>query len=250
MAPVDRHVEDTVADRVTSGSSERVDALRPKYVFPLIRHLSWRVSARLQHTLITPNQITLLGAAVGIAGIFIYLSDGLAGRLIGLGCFVFNYLCDHCDGEVARLKGTTSKLGDLLSEVCGALFHGGLFFGLGWKMAADTGNQIWLWCGVATAAAAFINMVVALAIKEQSSEQEAADTDLSQSVRPSQLGDGIGRWDRAVYVFRELLRADLWIFFVLLGVFDLLWLLVVPAAVGGHLYWMAGLTKSARKYHV
>ncbi len=257
ITPLDRDFAETASgsDDSAPGMNQargrvRQRELRPQYVLPLIRHLSWRVSAWLSRTPVTPNQITLIGAVVGITGIFLYLQDGLAGRLVGLAAFVFMYLCDHCDGEVARLRGATSRFGDLLSEVCGALFHGGLFFGLGWKMSAETGNRIWLWCGVATAAAALINMVMALLIKQQSSDQDVADTDLSQSVRPSHLGNGIGWWDRLVYVFRELLRADLWIFLVVLGVFNLLWLLIIPAAVGSHLYWMAGLTRSARKFHV
>ena len=228
----------------------RQQELRPKYVFPLIRHLSWRVSAWLSRTPVTPNQITLIGAIVGIAGIILFLQGGLAGRLLGLAAFVFNYLCDHCDGEVARLTGRTSRFGDVLSEVCGALFHGSLFFGLGWKMSVVTGDPLWFWCGVSTAVAALLNLAMALLLKEQSSDQDEADCDLSQPVRPTQLGHGIGLWDRLVYVFRELLRADLWILFVVLGVFDLLWLLIVPAAIGSHLYWMAGLTRSARKFHV
>lgn len=255
--PLDRHLADAASAPDSSAPSMTMAAgrvwqqeLRPKYVFPLIRHLSWRVSVWLSRTPITPNQITLIGAVVGIAGIFLFLQDGLAGRLAGLAAFIFNYLCDHCDGEVARLKGATSRFGDLLSEICGALFHGGLFFGLGWKMSVVTGDQIWLWCGVSTVVAALLNMVMALLLKEQSSEQDVADTDLSQSVRPTHLGTEVSVWDRLVYLFRELLRADLWIFFVVLGVFDLLWLLVIPAAIGSHLYWMAGLTKSARKYHV
>ena len=255
--PSDRVLADTASGpdssvQPTDPALEQVreQELRPKYVFPLIRHLSWRVSARLSRTAITPNQITLLGAVVGVAGIFLFLQGGLAGRAAGLAAFVFNSLCDHCDGEVARLTGRTSRFGDLLSEVCGALFHGGLFFGLAWNMFVETGDQLWLWCGVSTAVAALLNMVIALLLKEQSSDQEVADSDLSQSVRPSHLGQGIGLWDRLVYAFRELLRADLWIFFVVLGIFDLLWLLVIPAAIGSHLYWMAGLTRSARKYHV
>ncbi len=226
------------------------DELRPRHLLPLIRHVSCRVSPWLARTPITANQITVMGTIVGLLGVWCFLQDGLAARLAGAAAIAFTYLCDHCDGEVARLKRIESNLGDLLSEVGGALVHGGLFLGLGWKASVDLGDPIWLWFGVATAVGAFMNLVVALFVKEQPSAQALAASDLSQSVRPTHFDGGIGWRDKAIYAFRELLRADLWIVLVVLGALDLLWILLPAAAIGSHVFWIAGLTRNARKFHV
>ncbi len=238
------------ADSAEARHETSAPDVRPRHLLPLIRHVSCRVSPWLARTPITANQITVLGTIVGLLGVWCFLQDGVAMRLAGAAAIAFTYLCDHCDGEVARLKRIESNLGDLLSEVGGALVHGGLFLGLGWKASVVLGDTIWFWFGVATALGAFMNLVVALLVKEQPAEQELAASDLSQSVRPTHFENSLGWRDKAIYVFRELLRADLWIVLVVLGVLDLLWILLPAAAVGSHVFWIAGLTRNARKYHV
>ena len=119
--------------------------LRPRHLFPLIRHVSCRISPWLARTPVTANQVTLAGTLLGLLGVGLLVQDSLALRLAGAAAIAGNYLCDHCDGEVARLKRIESRLGDLLSEVGGALVHGGLFLAVGWKAASTSGDAIWLW---------------------------------------------------------------------------------------------------------
>ena len=221
--------------------------LRPRHLFPLIRHASCRISPWLARTPVTANQVTVAGTILGLLGVGLLIQDSLALRLAGAAAIAGTYLCDHCDGEVARLKRIESQLGDILSEIGGALVNASLFLAVGWKAAATSGESIWLWCGVATALGAFLNLIVALTTKEQPSEQELDDPDLSLSIRPGDLGGG---WrDKALYAFRELLRADLWVLLVALGVFELLWILLPATAIGAQVYWVLGLTRSARRFH-
>ncbi len=236
----------TALDRQEPRQSPSRD-LRPRHRFPLIRHISWRVTLWLARTPITPNQISVIGPIIGLVGVLLYAQGDLVSRLLGVAGFFVLYLGDHCDGELARLTHRESRLGDKLSEIGGASFHVGLFLALGWKASEDFGNPIWLWLGIATAAAGLINLVLALSLKEQALEESIDNPDLSLSVRPDDLESEPRWWDKAVYAIRGLLSADLWIVFVVLGVFDLLWILLPPAAIAGQVYWIAGLTQSARK---
>ena len=86
----------------------------PKQVFPLVRHLSWRVTGVLARTPVTANQVTLAAIAAGLLGVWFFTQPGLAPPFLGAGCFAVFYLFDHCDGEVARLKGIESRFGDKL----------------------------------------------------------------------------------------------------------------------------------------
>ena len=136
----------TSADRVAeSWSTASRRDLRPRHTFPLVRHISWRVTLLLCRTPITPNQISVIGPIVGLIGVSLYIQDGLINRLLGVAGFFFLYLCDHCDGELARLTRRESKLGDRLSEIGGASFHAGLFLGIGWKASVDFGNRLSDW---------------------------------------------------------------------------------------------------------
>ena len=71
---------------------------------------------------VTPNQITLLGAVGGLAGIICAALSGwnrwfLLGTICGLACHL---ICDDLDGYVARTRNRSSKAGgyfDLLTDI-------------------------------------------------------------------------------------------------------------------------------------
>ncbi len=65
----------------------------------------------LVRTPITPNQITLFAAALGIAGCALMATGGYLLVLLGLLCEHTQSVLDGCDGELARVRFQQSKLG-------------------------------------------------------------------------------------------------------------------------------------------
>ncbi len=95
-------------------------------------HRSMRVAVRpLAASPVTPNQVTTLRLAVGLAAAAAFAHGDEAWRHWGAGIFLLGMLLDRADGELARLSGKSSSSGhtyDLLSD---ALSNALAFLGLG-----------------------------------------------------------------------------------------------------------------------
>jgi len=69
----------------------------------------------LRPTPLTPNQVTFLGLLVFLgAAAVLALWQGWTGLLVAAGVLEASYLLDCADGQLARLKGMTSKVGAYL----------------------------------------------------------------------------------------------------------------------------------------
>jgi phosphatidylglycerophosphate synthase len=66
---------------------------------------------------LTPTTVTLVGAAVGIAGGVLLADSRLA--LAGFALIVLHSILDSSDGQLARMTGQTSEFGRLLDGVGG-----------------------------------------------------------------------------------------------------------------------------------
>lgn len=118
----------------------------------------------LARTPITPNQLTLATLAIALAGAGLLASGGARAANWGAGLFVLARFLDHFDGELARLKAQSSRLGYYLDYVAGALSYAALFAGIGWGLAGG-GLGTWAYAlGGAGAASALISMFLNLGI--------------------------------------------------------------------------------------
>jgi phosphatidylglycerophosphate synthase len=79
-----------------------------------VRWLSGRVARALLPTPITPNQITVARGLINVAALACFVEGSY--RLFVVGFFLFQLfeLLDHVDGDLARLRGTTSRIGALM----------------------------------------------------------------------------------------------------------------------------------------
>lgn len=75
------------------------------------RPLAGRLARRLVPTSITPNQVTL---ASGLAGASAGLAIALGSPLFGAALLLLAVILDCADGQLARLRGTSSLLGRIL----------------------------------------------------------------------------------------------------------------------------------------
>jgi phosphatidylglycerophosphate synthase len=112
----------------------------------LDRRLSWRISYRLAHTAVTPNQVTLLCTALGLLSALLFASPGYWPRVLAAALFLVTTTLDGVDGELARLKMAESRLGAQLDTVTDNLVHVALFAGImtGCYRASGSSSYVWL----------------------------------------------------------------------------------------------------------
>ncbi|WP_297090302.1 archaetidylinositol phosphate synthase [Thermococcus sp.] len=83
---------------------------------------------------VTPNQITVLGLLISLAGAyFFYLGEQVIAALI----LLFGSLIDALDGTLARLTGKTSRFGAFLDSTFDRISDGAVFLGIALGNLAD-----------------------------------------------------------------------------------------------------------------
>jgi len=92
-------------------------------------------------TSITPNQITLVAAAIGLVGCGLLAIGGYIAVVAGMACAHVQSILDGCDGELARVRFQQSKLGAWLDtfvdDVLNVLMTAAVGVGL-WRAGAGT----------------------------------------------------------------------------------------------------------------
>ena len=126
----------------------------------LNRHVSLFISRRIVNVPITPNQVSVITLALGMAAAWFVAQGGYKQVLLGAFLLQWNSILDGVDGELARVRHQGSKLGqwvDTLSDdFTNIVFWTSLGFG---ARGIPTFGPYFFWCGVA---AAVSNLVVAL----------------------------------------------------------------------------------------
>ena len=220
---------------------EHLAAPAPATLFPLTRQLSTRLTRVLLPLPVTPSQVTIVWIIVGLVGAAAFLIGGRVAALIGAVLLVSTYVLDNCDGEVARAKRLVSRRGRRLDDLGGRLVHAAFSVAIGANTAHVSGHVVWLWLGAVAAIGATIDYLLISIISPPPEEEITTMADLPASE---------GWFDRVVFVFRALTKADFCFIVLALALFDAVWLLLPVAAVFGQVYWIAALYGSARRFHV
>ncbi len=101
------------------------------------RRISLAITRRLVGTGLTPDAMTLMSVAIGLAGALFFLSVSPAWQLTGALLFLAHSILDGCDGELARLKFMESRRGAILDFWGDNLVHVAVFgcIAAGWSLA-------------------------------------------------------------------------------------------------------------------
>ena len=120
-----------------------------------------RLVRPLVATAVTPNQLTVLRLATGIAAaVFMALGEE-HWRTVGALVFVFSFILDRADGELARLSGKISKGGHRFDLIADTTSNALIFVGLGIGLrAGPLGNWAILMGLLAGAAVAAVLWLV------------------------------------------------------------------------------------------
>jgi len=109
------------------------------------RPLAAVVLVPLEHTRITPNQVTLGTLIVFLASMLtIALVPTWGGLLAGVGVLEFAYVLDCVDGQLARLRGTSTPIGAHLDFLMDELKAFLLVAAVGVRLWRADGDARWL----------------------------------------------------------------------------------------------------------
>jgi len=111
------------------------------------RKISGAISQQLLKTPVTPNQITVAVTLLGVGAGYWMAQPGMLPKVEGALLFLLTSILDGCDGEIARAKKMTSKLGGWLDLWGDNVVHVCVFYGLGVGLYKDTGNPTYITLG-------------------------------------------------------------------------------------------------------
>lgn len=102
---------------------------------------------------LTPTIVTIVGAAIGMAGGALLVDNDLA--LAGFGLIIFHGILDSSDGQLARMTGQASEFGRALDGVAGYLTHVAIYAAIVFgSLARGANGSIVGWAVLAGAASA------------------------------------------------------------------------------------------------
>jgi phosphatidylglycerophosphate synthase len=159
---------------------------------PLTRLLVW--------TPITPNQVSYLVAAIVAIGCWLTASASVSRVAAGTAVVLAAAYLDCCDGEIARLKLLSSRLGAWLDTIIDELSSVGYMMALGWhchlaygpRYLGDLGFDPWL-AGIALGAVTYggamycVYYNIIVGVGSANSQDYAGRFDVVPGTRPNSV---------------------------------------------------------------
>lgn len=121
------------------------DGLGDRFV---IRPISLRLTAALCRLGATPNQVTVANIVIGLCACAFAAGSSSTARILAGIAIIVQVILDSCDGELARLRHMSSRLGMWLDNVSDDVIDALFLVALGWGVGGP-----WLVVGIAAAIA-------------------------------------------------------------------------------------------------
>lgn len=131
---------------------EMQDALNHYLYHPL----AWQLARLLSPTPITPNMVSVFGGLLVVAaGVVYWSTSGPLWAMLGLLLHMSWHVVDGADGDLARITGRTSPLGELVDGICDYASHIVLYVLLALVLTRAIGPG-WAWFWTLSAGASHI----------------------------------------------------------------------------------------------
>jgi len=136
----------------------------------------WVTRHLLVRSPITPNQITLFAAALGVLGCALMATGRYAWVVAGLACEHLQSVLDGCDGELARVRFQQSRLGAWLDTFVDDVLNVLMTVTAGVGVWRATGSRLALGCGVAGGAMLVLsNLIIMRDMRRQRASGDLMD---------------------------------------------------------------------------
>ena len=176
------------------------------------RPVGWRIARALESTWVSPDAVTLASLVVGlVAGHFFWYASAWL-NAAGVLLFVVSDVLDSADGQLARLRGTSTRTGRILDGVSDSLRFVNLYASLGARLFV----MGWGWKGATLAFAAIASHTYQAAAADYIRQAylyfavgTGSELDLPEQARPA----GGSVWERlAAWLYVDYVRRQAWLF--------------------------------------
>jgi phosphatidylglycerophosphate synthase len=131
---------------------ELQDALNHYIYHPL----AWQLARALAPTPLTPNMVSVFGGLLVVAaGAVYFTTSGPFWAVLGMALHLSWHVVDGADGDLARITGKTSPLGELVDGICDYVSHIVLYVLLAFVLTRAIGPG-WAWFWTLSAGASHI----------------------------------------------------------------------------------------------
>lgn len=119
--------------------------IRPRELQDPLNHylyhpLAWQLARGLSATPITPNMVSVLGAGFVVAAAFAYTQLAWpVSAAVGMALHMTWHVVDGADGDLARMTGRSSPIGEMVDGLCDYLSHIVLYVMLAVLLAGSSG---------------------------------------------------------------------------------------------------------------
>ncbi|MFM6830187.1 MAG: CDP-alcohol phosphatidyltransferase family protein [Novosphingobium sp.] len=135
---------------------KRPRELQDSLNFYLYHPLAWRLAKLLSRTPLTPNMVSVLGGLlVVVAGVVYFNMDSTGGTwalgwpwgaLLGMALHMSWHVVDGADGDLARITGKSSPIGEMVDGICDYTSHIVVYVLLAFVLTRQIGaGPAWAW---------------------------------------------------------------------------------------------------------
>ncbi len=135
---------------------KRPRELQDSLNFYLYHPLAWRLAKLLSRTPLTPNMVSVLGGLlVVMAGLVYFNMDSTGGMwalgwpwgaLLGMALHMSWHVVDGADGDLARITGRSSPIGEMVDGICDYTSHIVVYVLLAFVLTRQIGaGPAWAW---------------------------------------------------------------------------------------------------------
>ena len=124
--------------------AQRPRELEDALNYHIYHPLAWRLAQGLARTPLTPNAVSVIGAGAVVAAAIAYAQPWWpVSALLGMMLHMSWHVIDGADGDLARITGRASPIGEMVDGICDYSGHIVLYLVLGWLLSAQIGVSAW-----------------------------------------------------------------------------------------------------------
>jgi FKBP-type peptidyl-prolyl cis-trans isomerase FkpA len=205
------------------------------------RRMSLPLSILLVRTPVTANQISVSILFLGFCAAWLFSRGSYAASLLAAMISLAASILDGCDGEVARLKYQESAFGCWLETIGDYTYYFAIFAGITVGAVRSTGRVIFYDLGLAAIGGAIVTACLLLLLRQRMTA--AQPERFGAASRAHFVADGAG-WARFLaWLSVCATRAVMPYGILMLAILGLTPAVIVFAAIGANLYWIALTTR-------